>query len=258
MFSPHTKACRPWLFLLLVILFSAPFYFLNLINFPTPLDLPPSFLMIIVPFTVALGMSYREGGSASIRRLFTPFAVLRGTSAGGWLAFSIVAVPALVLLMYLLSVLFYPDKLGAATRPPLSFPIIFGLYFVGAIPEEVGWTMYATKPLQERHDVFRSGFIIGVVWGLWHVIPFVWQGRSWWWIAAQVVFVIALRIIMGYAFAHTRGSLLPALILHTSINAYPEILPGGMDSYRPAILMFLGWMMVAILGALNTAHQRLD
>jgi membrane protease YdiL (CAAX protease family) len=43
-------------------------------------------------------------------------------------------------------------------------PVLFASFFLGAILEEIGWTGYATGPLQERYGVFRAGLIIGAVW----------------------------------------------------------------------------------------------
>lgn len=239
---------RPWLYLVLVLGLSVPFYFLNLTRLPTPLGLPPSFLMIVVPLLVALGMAHQEAG---VRQLFIPFGLPRGTRSGRWLVFSILLVPTLVALMHLIGVLLGQGRPGMPPVSPPSLLAVAGLYLLGAIPEEVGWTMYATRPLQERHGPVLAGLVIGSAWGLWHAVPFVWQGRDWVWIVAQIGVSIVLRVIMGQVFAHTGGSLLPALIIHASINFYPELLPGGLGGYRPEILFPLGLVAAAAVTRLG-------
>ncbi|MFT3943939.1 MAG: CPBP family intramembrane metalloprotease [Ancrocorticia sp.] len=226
---------RPGLFLVLVLVLSVPFYFLNLLDIPMPQGLPPSALMIAVPTIVALFLTYRERGVAGLNELFVPF----GTAPNRWLLFSILAVPTLVGAMYAITVLLGWEELGPSALSLSSIPAVAVLYFFGAIPEELGWTMYATKPLLDRYDRLRAGVLIGTVWGLWHVVPFMSQGRDWVWIVGQVGVSITLRIIMVTVFEHTQGALLPALILHASINLYPDMLPGGLNSYYPGILALL-------------------
>ena len=45
----------------------------------------------------------------------------------------------------------------------LQAPVLFAAFFLGAILEEIGWTGYATGPLQERYGVLRAGLMIGAV-----------------------------------------------------------------------------------------------
>ena len=240
------------LFVALVLVFSIPFYFLNLFDVSLPQGLPPSVLMILVPSGAALALAYRERGTGGCREMFVPF----GTTPNRWLVFSVLAVPALVGAMYAIAVLLGWDKLGPTELSPASIPFVAALYFFGAIFEEIGWTMYATKPLLERYGRLTAGALIGTIWELWHVVPFVSQGRDWIWIAGQVGVGITLRIIMVTVFEHTQGALLPALILHASINLYPDMLPGGLDSYHPGILAVLSVLAVIAMTWLNPPNTQ--
>lgn len=239
------RSRRPLLFLALVLVLSVPFYFLNLLDFSMPQGLPPSVLMIAVPIILACVLAYRERGVAGLKELLVPF----GSAPNRWLLFSILAVPALISGMYAIAVLRGWEEIGPSALALPSIPAVAALYFFGAIPEEIGWTMYATKPLLERYGRLRAGALIGTVWGLWHVVPFISQGRDWVWIVGQVGVSITLRIIMVTVFEHTQGALLPALILHASINLYPDMLPRGLDSYYPGILALLGAVTVLAMTA---------
>ena len=44
--------------------------------------------------------------------------------------------------------------------------ILFVLFFIGAICEEVGWTGYVTDPLQSRYGAFNAALIIGTIWAV--------------------------------------------------------------------------------------------
>lgn len=235
-----TRSRRPWLFLVLVLVFSVPFYLLNLTSLPAPFDLPPSFLMIVVPLGVALILARRERGG--VRALVEPFGVARKKL--GWLVFAILLVPALIAGMHAISALQASEEFGSPRLSLGTALVVFAVYFLGAIPEEVGWTMYATRPLQERFGPLVAGVIIGAVWGVWHVLPFMSQGRDWGWIAAQVAVSIVVRVIMGMVFARSGESLLPALLIHTSMNFYVELLPNGIADYRPDLVLVLAAVVV--------------
>jgi hypothetical protein len=55
--------------------------------------------------------------------------------------------------------------------PVEQIPLMLALYFLGAIPEEFGWTMTVTSPMTKALGPIQAGMIIGGVWALWHVIP---------------------------------------------------------------------------------------
>jgi membrane protease YdiL (CAAX protease family) len=59
--------------------------------------------------------------------------------------------------------------------PLHKIPAIFAFYAFGALFEKIGWTGYATGPLQRRYGVLGAGLIIGTVRAIWHIVP--------WWLA---------------------------------------------------------------------------
>lgn len=241
----HVLSRRPWLFLVLVLACSLPLYLLNLLDIRLPLGLPPSVVMILVPCAVAMALAYQERGSGGIAELFRPFFVPSGPRRSWWLVFSILVIPALVFGMYLFSVWLGLDEAGSFS-PNVLWAIVFTTFFIGAIPEEVGWTKYATEPMTKRYGAMFAGGIIGLTWGLWHVIPFLAQGHPWQWILAQVALSVVLRMLMVLVFNRTAGSLLPALLIHASTNFYPETLPHRYDDYQPAVLLVLTVVVIAV------------
>jgi len=55
---------------------------------------------------------------------------------------------------------------------------MFLVFFIAALCEEAGWTVYLTPLLPSRAGVLGTGMLIGTIWGLWHVIPYIQAGHS--------------------------------------------------------------------------------
>ena len=60
-------------------------------------------------------------------------------------------------------------------KPQLSILfvfIFFFVYFIGAISEEIGWSGYAIDPLQDKYGALKASIILGIIWTIWHIIPY--------------------------------------------------------------------------------------
>lgn len=190
-------ARRPFLFLGLTLGCSVPFYSLNTLDIPVPFGLPPSVVMILVPAAVAGVLTAREGDRLVSSLLDVHLHPL------------ILTAPLAHLLALGLVPAADPWPVG-----PAQGALIIGVFVLGAIPEELGWTSYATAPLQERYGVTLAGLLIGAVWALWHVVPWLSMGRSWRWIAWQCAMTVSMRVIMGHLFVATSAELVPAVLFH--------------------------------------------
>ena len=241
------SAARPWAFLLTVLLFSLPLYMLNGIEVSLPLGLPPSVVMIVVPMLVAVYLTYRSNHLSGVRDMLASVADVRKIDSSFAIVFAILIVPFIMLVSYMLGVSLGVAKDGSFNTNILTILLMFAAFFIGAIPEELGWTTYATRPLQKRYGIFIAGIIIGLVWQLWHLIPFLQLGRDPWWIIFHFLTGIGLRVLMGYLFAWTNSATFPALIIHAMVNTFPEILPGGYASYVPALSAIVTWIVVIVV-----------
>lgn len=104
----------------------------------------------------------------------------------------------------------------------------FGLVFLigGPLGEEFGWRGYAMPALSARLNWRAACLLVGIVWGLWHLPLFFMANTT----QAQMpvlVFmlnILAGSVLFGWLFERTFGSVLPALVLHTSLNAWSGIL----------------------------------
>ncbi|MDO5633709.1 MAG: CPBP family intramembrane metalloprotease [Micrococcus sp.] len=248
---------RPYLFLALVLAASVPFYLLNAIDVTMPLGLPPSALMIVVPFAGAAILLSREGGRSALAE-WSAAAVDVRSARPGWLAVAILAPVALSGLAYVITGVTHP---ATAQRGPLEASLtvvlaIYLAYWLGAILEELGWTTYVTPPLQERHGVLGAGILIGVVWAAWHVIPWLAMGRSVRWVVLQCLVTIGLRVVMGLIFQRSGGATSTAIFFHAGINAAPQILPGGFDAYDPGAYAIVVWLTVLAAALMTQLTQQ--
>jgi uncharacterized protein len=144
----------------------------------------------------------------------------------------------------------------------------FGLVFLigGPLGEEFGWRSYALPALGSRMGWRMASLIIGVVWGLWHLPWFFTAGTA----QSQMPFVVfMLNIIAGSVvfsrlFMKSAGSVIPVLVVHTSLNAFAgllSIIPSAETS-RPyalvtGLLVALAcWLLLCPDATLNNGDLR--
>ena len=114
-----------------------------------------------------------------------------------------------------------------ATQIPLAIAN-FGLVLLvgGPLGEEFGWRGYAMSALMARTSWRVASVIIGVVWGLWHLPLFFMIGttQSHMPVLVFMINIVAGSVLFGWLFVRTKGSVLPALVLHTSLNTWAGLL----------------------------------
>ena len=156
---------RPWLFLVLVLVASAPFWLLAVLTRGQGwfLGLPVSVVMIIVPAAVASVLGVKEGGRTGLHALWLGVFDVARVRPGWWWVVGLGAVPVSALLAWVLGARPAADSAAAVW---FLAPVYFAVFYLGAIPEEVGWSSYATPPLVGRLGVLGAG------------ASSVWCGRS--------------------------------------------------------------------------------
>jgi membrane protease YdiL (CAAX protease family) len=125
--------------------------------------------------------------------------------------------------------------LGQNMFQAISFASIIGLVlfipnmfiFGGPSGEEPGWRGFATPQMQKRYNPLVVGFIIGLLWTVWH-LELYWTGDYPGGIEAAAVRFIwntALGVLFAWVYNQSNGNLLAALILHTSNNIVVNLFP---------------------------------
>ncbi len=102
----------------------------------------------------------------------------------------------------------------------------FVLLIGGPLGEEFGWRGYAMAALTARVDWRVASLIVGVGWGLWHLPLFFMAGtaQSHMPIPVFLLNIISGSVLFGWLSTQTRQSVLPAILLHTSLNSWAGVL----------------------------------
>jgi len=65
---------------------------------------------------------------------------------------------------------------------PAVVAVMFLAFFPGALGEELGWSGYATDPVQDWRGALGAGVLLGLVWAVYHYVPLLQAHRSPAWI----------------------------------------------------------------------------
>ena len=226
------RARRPLLFLGLTVGVTLPFYALLAFDAPMPFELPPTLVTIALPAVVATVMVALEGGRAEVGRLWRSLDPRLARTLSPWLA-ALLIVPAMGVLDLLLRTWWgVGAETDGAPTPWAMAPVYFLVFLLGAIPEEVGWSGYAAGPLAGRWGIIAAGGAIGLVWAVWHWIPYAAEGRGLDWIAGQTVLDMGLRTVMVWVFVRGGGSTLLACVVHALSNVV-ALYPSGFAESHP-------------------------
>jgi len=131
--------------------------------------------------------------------------------------------------------------------------------------EEPGWRGFALTRLQESYHPLVSNLIVGFFHGLWHLPiyllvvgpvasgPFDLVKFS-----TNVLAIMSITIIWGWAFNNAKGSILIAVLLHASLNAAQSWMGTLIPNYpQDAGEIAFGFYVVAALALIFITNGRL-
>jgi uncharacterized protein len=207
---------------------------LGLMSFssPLPLIVIGGLATFTGPALAAFVMTGVTEGRVGIRRLLQKIVLWRVGLR--WYLFALLGLPVILAL----GAIVVPGNL-ASFQPmdPLSLLLAYLPFFVypalligGPLGEEPGWRGFALPRLQQLHGPLVGSLILGVVWTFWHVFP-VWLAS---WTAAGMLniynlvlyflFITSWTIVFTWVFNNTRGSVLMAILVHASGDAFPNVI----------------------------------
>ena len=224
----------PLQFFVLVFALALPFWLLGALVKPLPpINLSVSSLQFVCPITAAFILVYRDGQRGGISRFLKRVFDVKSIKHKIWYVPIICLNPLILVLSYGVMLL-----LGRPLPEPFipwsTIPIFFVVFFLAAVGEEVGWTGYATDPMQDRWGAFKTGLLLGSVWAIWHIVGYR-QEHQWAWVAGQCFSTIGLRTLMVWLYNNTGKSLFAVILFHTMINVSEFSFPNYGSHYDPAI-----------------------
>ncbi len=240
----------PLLYFLLVFALSVP---LSLAGGIIGLDLLPgvpasSLVVTFCPMIAALILVYRREKAAGAAKLLKRAFDFNLITAKVWYIPVVLLMPVVFVLSYVLM------RLMGTPVPAPQFPVwlpvvMFAVFFIYALGEELGWTGYAIEPMQNRSSAVQAGIVLGLVWAAWHIIPVVQVGRSAAWIAWQCLFWVATRVLFVWLYNNTGRSAFAAAVFHSTLNVCTFLFPVNGSFYDPRItgLIVTGVALIVIV-----------
>ncbi len=260
--SPLSGARSLLLFFLLVFAFSIPFW---LLGAATGLELLPGLpiasLMTFCPMLAAMVLVYRKNRGVGVAVLLKRAFDLNRIEAKVWY------VPVLLLMPVVMALSFFVLRLTGtpvplpkiALLPTLALAVAF---FVAALGEELGWSGYATDPMQSRWGALSTSLILGVIWAIYHYIALAQAHRSVTWIAWWTLSTLALRIIIVWLYNNTGRSVFAAALFHMTINVTWQLFPVNGSYYDPrvsgSILALAAIIIIVIWGPQTLERNKSD
>ncbi len=184
-----------------------------------------AFIGLFAPALAAFSTAAVFGGMGSVRDIVRRLTILRFPLQ--WALVSTLIMPAI-----------YGTAIGAlkVLRLARGGPLFSGnspLFIVTAFTwllfvnsgEEIGWRGFALPLLLERfpRPVLVS-LAFGVVWGAWHLPLYLLPGQSAFPFPLFLIFTSLQSVLYTIIFIRTKGSLLPAILLHAGTDIAPRLL----------------------------------
>jgi uncharacterized protein len=137
---------------------------------------------------------------------------------------------------------------------PLGFAIPFALYMIifTGLAEELGWRGYALPELQKTYTAEKASWILGILWGLWHIPSNMFMI----YLRGELTVSMAVGMLLGLTFGivgwtivltwiyNNTQSLFWIVILHGYWNALQSYLILSSDNMAAnAIVGVLPWVI---------------
>ncbi len=217
----------------------------NVSEFP----LLPSIATVIVATLIVLFFSPAN------RRLLNPgTGEPQGRPDARWVVLSITLLPGLLLIAWLLvNVPGGRWEISALRGGVLESAWIVLVCFAhnlllgGSLGEEIGWRGFLLPELLRRMSPVAASVTLGVVWGLWHLPIDLYAGfgaEGLMAVVVRIIYALPLTMLFTWFYLRTKGSLLVAMLLHTSLNVMGDL---GLSRFETAAIVLFVLMAAAAL-----------
>ena len=143
-----------------------------------------------------------------------------------------------------------------------------------SVAEEFGWRGYALDRLQakfqtSKYTAIKASIILGIIWACWHIPLFFTpgEGKSFEIQYFPLFLVMAILLAISFTWFHnnSNGSILAAIVFHTSINSAGIIIPitssPSIPSYQgyvtlDSVILLITIIIIAIFGAKTLVRNK--
>lgn len=236
----------PLKYFLLAFVLSVPFWLLGGKQLPLPVNLPASAFGFFVPSLAAAVLLYRQSGLTGVREFLQKAWDYRKVKNKIWYLPAMLLAPVTYVLSYVVMRL-AGSPLPDPQVPWRAMPVYFVAYLIGSAGEELGWTGYAIDPMQKRWGAVKASFILGVVWAIWHSIPYVQTRHSAGWVVWQCIKIVATRMVIVWIYNRSGKSVLTAMLYHATDNVSWSLFPNNGSAYNPFVSGLITWLTAGIV-----------
>ncbi|GCF11646.1 CPBP family intramembrane glutamic endopeptidase [Dictyobacter arantiisoli] len=193
-------------------------------------------------------------GKPGVGRLLHRFVLWR--VGWQWYLAALLGVPATILL----GLMIMPGAVAALHVNLAQFVLFFPLLLIleictSGLAEEPGWRGFALPRLQLRYGPLLGSVILGVLWQCWHLPLYLtdWgHGANGLLIALEIIGNVGLTIVITWVFNHSRGSLLIAILMHATLDAFGSVAAVSIFSTQwilvnGNIALLIGFGIVALV-----------
>jgi uncharacterized protein len=223
-----------------------------------PLGLPVGALMAFNPLIAVAILTYWRKDFRGVSALLWKSIDPRNIGAR-WFAIAILVMPAVLVLEC--GILRATGQHVPDPDFSISAVVLFCVaFFVAAIGEEAGWQGYSAGLLQNKHSALAAATILGLVWAIWHIVPFWQAGRTPLWIWWQCLTMLPARVIIVWLCNNTGRNVFIAVIFHMMMNLSEYLFPRYGSHYDPfmtfVILAFVATIVAFAWGSRTLAEPR--
>jgi membrane protease YdiL (CAAX protease family) len=212
-----------------------------ILNAIYPSDIWPTPIFPFGPALAAVIITAVIGGKTDVRRLLSR--LVRWRVQPVWYALALLVPVALTAMAVYLNVWMgaaapSANQLGRWYTIIPAFPIV--LLFDGPLGEELGWRGFALPMLLQGRSALSASLVLGVMGAGWHLPLYITKPSQ----LAYIPLVISAYVVFTWLFNNTQGSVLLAMLYHTSQNAFGGGFFSAMYSGTNATRLF--WLLAAV------------
>lgn len=226
----------PWLFFILVYAFSIPFWIVNVVY---PINLPIDNLPVTdigatcMPLVAAAILVCRKGEPGGVKRFIARVFDYRRIKEKAWYIPVIFLMPAIYVLTYW-TMRFLGIPVPVEYHIPVTVLLIFIVFFIAAVLEEIGYSGYVTDPMQDRYGALNAALIIGLIHMVWHWPSMISMGMSTGLFVWGSILTVSFRILTVWIYNNAGHSVFATILFHTVINTGRSVFPGSRATFELA------------------------
>lgn len=211
-------------------------------------------VMVFIPALLAISLTAVSEGRAGVGFLFSKLANWR-------ISLKWVVIALALALVIRLAMSFIALGLGMIStiqfRPggPTQYIILAVIFFVFAIPEELGWRGYALPKLLERYSPLAASLIVGVLWGSLHLallLPGMMnEGAP---PLPTILGLVGGSVLFTWLYVNSNGNIVLTTLFHAA-QSFFVIVNEGLTVTQQAWLMAGVYLAVALIVVLATGSR---